>query len=415
MAQIAELIKYEGNNTTFIWKHPSEDFNSLTQLIVHESQEAIFMMNGQALDLFGPGRYTLETQNIPKLGKLLNRLTGDRTPFHCEVYFINKTEQMAIKWGTDSKVQYVEPTYGFPISIGASGEMSLRAEDSRKLLLKLVGTENFLSQQQLSTVFRAFLMTKVKTYIAQVIKANAINIFEIDEQLTTFSQELKKLLSSDFSEYGVALEQFFVTTILKPDGDRQYEKFKELYFRQYADVAEAKLRQQTDLIYAQTEAQKVIIDSQAQATKRAQEGYTYQQERGFDVATEVAKNEAVGQFTNLGVGLGTMAGVGGAVAGTVGNAMHDAMQEADAQPTAGTVCASCGEALPAGAKFCLNCGERVAPAAPEGTVVCPQCGNTVFKGKFCPECGHKFVSACPKCGKEVIPGAKFCLECGEKL
>ena len=413
MAQIAEIIKYEGDNSTFIWKHPSEDFNSLTQLIVHESQEAIFFMNGQALDLFGPGRYTLETQNIPKIGKFLNRTTGGETPFHCEVYFINKTEQMSIKWGTDSKVQYIEPTYGFPISIGASGEMSLRAEDSRKLLLKLVGTENFLGQQKLIGFFRAFLMTRVKTYIAQVMKANAINIFEIDENLTLFSDSIKNLLVKDFADYGVALEQFFVTNVLKPDGDRQYEKFKELHFRQYADIAEAKLRQQTDLIYAQTEAQKVIIDSQAQATKRAQEGYTYQQERGFDVATEVARNEAVGQFTNLGIGLGTMAGVGGVVAGTVGGAMNDALNQTPAA-TADT-CAKCGAALPANAKFCLECGEKVTPKLPDNMIVCPECGNSVVKGKFCPECGHKFITACPKCGKEIVPGAKFCLECGEKL
>lgn len=335
MSNIAEIIKYEGDNSTFIWKHPCEDFNSLTQLIVHESQEAIFFMNGQALDLFGPGRYTLETENIPKIGKVLNRTTGDKTPFHCEVYFINKAEQMAIKWGTDSKVQYVDPTYGFPISIGTSGEMSLRAEDSRKLLVKLVGTENYLGQQQLIGFFRAFLMTRVKTYIAQVIKANAINIFEIDENLTAFSENIHKLLIPDFADYGIALERFFVTNIVKPDGDRQYEKFKELHFRQYADIAEATLRQKTDLIYAQTEAQKVVIDSQAQATKRAQEGYTYAQERGFDVAEKVAQNEAVGQFTNMGVGLGTMAGVGGAVGGVVGNAVGGALQAASepAQPT----------------------------------------------------------------------------------
>lgn len=335
MSNIAEIIKYEGDNSTFIWKHPCEDFNSLTQLIVHESQEAIFFMNGQALDLFGTGRYTLETENIPKIGKVLNRTTGDKTPFHCEVYFINKAEQMAIKWGTDSKVQYVDPTYGFPISIGASGEMSLRAEDSRKLLVKLVGTENYLGQQQLIGFFRAFLMTRVKTYIAQVIKANAINIFEIDENLTAFSENIHKLLIPDFADYGIALERFFVTNIVKPDGDRQYEKFKELHFRQYADIAEATLRQKTDLIYAQTEAQKVVIDSQAQATKRAQEGYTYAQERGFDVAAKVAQNEAVGQFTNMGVGLGTMAGVGGAVGGVVGNAVGGALQAASepAQPT----------------------------------------------------------------------------------
>ena len=389
MSQIAEIIKYEGDNSTFIWKHPCEDFNSLTQLIVHESQEAIFFMNGQALDLFGAGRYTLETQNIPMIGKVLNRATGDKSPFHCEVYFINKTEQMSIKWGTDSKVQYIEPTYGFPISIGASGEMSLRADNARKLLLKLVGTENFLGQQKLVSFFRAFLMTRVKTYIAQVMKSNAINIFEIDENLTSFSESIRKLLIADFADYGIALEQFLITNIVKPDGDRQYEKFKELHFRQYADIAEAKLRQQTDLIYAQTEAQKVIIDSQAQATKRSQEGYTYAQERGFDVAEKIAQNEAVGQMTNLGVGLGTMAGVGGVVGGVVGNAVGDALNNtAPVAPKAadGGFCDNCGAKLALGAAFCDECGTAVAKV----NDVCANCGYKFERpGKFCPKCGTK--------------------------
>lgn len=325
MSKIADVIKYEGDNSTFIWKHPCEDFNSFTQLIVHESQEAIFMMNGQALDLFGAGRYTLETQNIPILSKYINRTTNDKTPFHCEVYFINKTEQMAIKWGTDSKIQFVEPTYNFPLSIGASGEMSLRAEDSRKLLLKLVGTERDLSQSKLTLYFRAFLMTKVKSYIAQVIKEQKINIFEIDEYLNNLSTVLHSMLIPDFEDYGIALERFFVTTIAKPDGDSTYEKFKSLHFRQYADIAEAKIRQQVSVIDAETKAQQTVIDSKAQAVKRQQEGYTYQQERGFDVAEKVAQNEAVGEFTNMGVGLGTMAGVGGAVGGVVGGTVNNAM------------------------------------------------------------------------------------------
>lgn len=385
---IAEIIKYEGDNSTFIWKHPCEDFNSLTQLIVHESQEAVFMMNGQVLDIFGAGRYTLETQNIPKLGKLLNRTTDDKTPFHCEVYYINKTEQMAIKWGTDSKVQYIEPTYGFPISIGASGEMALRAEDSKKLLLKLVGTENYLGQAKLVSFFRSFLMTRVKTYIAQVIKANAINIFEIDENLTAFSENIKKLLVNDFADYGVSLEQFFVTTIVKPDGESQYEKFKSLHFRQYADIAEAKLRQQVSVIDAQTEAQKTIIDSQAQATKRRQEGYTYQQERGFDVASEVARNEAVGQMTNLGVGLGTMAGVGGVVGGVVGNAVGDALNNATQTKTeiGEAFCDNCGAKLVPGSTFCDECGTAV----PKANDICANCGYKFERlGKFCPKCGTK--------------------------
>ena len=329
MAKIADIIKYEGDNTTFIWKHPCEDFNALTQLIVHESQEAIFMMNGQALDLFGPGRYTLETQNIPLIGKALNIPTGGQTPFHCEVYFINKTEQMAIKWGTDSKVQFMEPTFNFPLAIGASGEMSLRVNDSRKLLIKLVGTEDFLGQAGLTRYFRAFLMTRVKSYIAQVIRQQKINIFEIDAHLNELSAALMELLRPDFDDYGIALERFFLTTVVKPEGEPTYEKFKSLYFRQYADITEARIRQQTQVIDAETEAQKTVIASQAMATKRAQEGYTYQQERGFDVAQDVAKNEATGQFTNMGVGLGTMAGVGGAVGCLVGNAVNGALDSAD--------------------------------------------------------------------------------------
>ncbi len=406
MGHIAELIKFEGDNSTFIWKHPEEDFNSLTQLVVHESQEAIFMMNGQALDLFGPGRYTLETQNIPEIGKFLKRLTGDKSPFHCEVYFINKTEQMAIKWGTDSKVQFMEPTYQFPIQIGASGEMSLRAEDSRKLLLKLVGTENELSQSRLVQYFRAFLMTKVKSYIAQVIREKGINIFEIDENLSIMSQALHIMLKPDFEEYGVVLEKFFVTTIVKPDGDAAFERFKSLHFRQYADVAEAKLRQQVSVIEQQTEAQRMVIESQALAQKRALEGYTYQQERGFDVAEKVAQNEASGQFTNMGIGMGTMVGVGGALGGMVVNNMNQVMNSMAgsetpaqnmAQPTmqpAGTVqtkvCAKCGNPLAPGAKFCTECGEKVV-TLPTGMVHCPNCGELVAQGKFCPECGNKMI------------------------
>ena len=390
---IIDVIKYEGDNSTFIWKHPSEDFSTKSRLIVHESQEAIFFKDGKALDTFSAGKYTLSTGNIPILSKLINIPFGGDSPFHCEVYFINKTEQMAIRWGTDSKVQYVEPTYKFPISIGASGDMRLSVADSKKLLLKLVGTENFLDRQSLVTYFRGVLMTRVKTYMAQTMRQNAINIFEIDEQLEAFSKDIHAKLIEDFLEYGIDLSHFYVTTIVKPDGDPQYERFKELHFRQYADIAEAKLRQQTEIIDAQTEAQKVVIDSQAQATKRAQEGYTYQQERGFDVAQDAARNEGAGQFTNMGIGLGMMAGVGGGIANMVGGAVNTALGSVNTQP-AGTgapecssaFCENCGAKLTDGAAFCDECGTKV--AVPDN--VCQNCGYQFERqGKFCPKCGAK--------------------------
>lgn len=378
MAHVADIIKYEGDNTTFIWKHPCEDFNSLTQLIVHETQEAIFFMNGQALDLFGPGRYTLETQNLPALGKILNRSTDDKTPFHCEVYFINKAEQMSIKWGTDSKVQYIDPVFNFPVSIGASGDMNLRVEDSRRLLLKLVGTEAFLTQAKLISFFRVFLMTYVKSYIAQVIKEKSINIFEIDAGLPEFSNAIRELLKGHFADYGISLEMFNIATILRPEGDKTYETLRHQYT--------TKIEMDTELLKARTEAQKLVIDSEAQAKKRAQEGYTYQQERGFGVAEQMAQNEGVGNFTNAGIGMGAMMGVGGAVGGVMGGMMNDTVTAFTQVPTAnGNFCDNCGVQLAEDVLFCEECGTPVA-----GAKSCGNCGYEFERpGKFCPKCGTK--------------------------
>ncbi len=388
--KIFDVIKYEGDNSTFVWKHPCEDFNCLSQLIVHENQEAVFFMNGQALDLFGPGRYTLKTQNIPIIGKILNLATGGLNPFHCEIYFINKSEQMAIKWGTDSRIQFIEPTYKFPLSIGASGEMSLQVKDSKKLLVKLVGTESSLSQQNLVTYFRSFLMTKVKTYMAQIIKSESINIFEIDEKLNQFSIEIKKLLLPDFEDYGITLKKFLVNRVMKPDGEMQYEKFKELHFRQYADIAEAKIKQQTEIINAETEAQKKVIDSKAKATKRLQEGYTYQQEKGFNVAEKIAENEAVGEFNNMGIGIGTMAGVGGAVGNMIGGMMTETVKSTTTTQSnnkqTGNFCENCGAQIHEEAEFCEECGAKVV----KSSKVCTNCGYKFERNsKFCPKCGKK--------------------------
>ena len=88
---LSELIKYERDNSTFIWKYPNEDFNNMTELVVNEAQEAVFFANGQVADTFGPGRYKLDADNIPILTGMLNIVTGVSV-FHCTVYFINKTK-----------------------------------------------------------------------------------------------------------------------------------------------------------------------------------------------------------------------------------------------------------------------------------------------------------------------------------
>ena len=230
---LASIIKYEGDNETLVWKHPIEDFNLGSQLIVHESQEAIFFRDGQALDLFGPGRYTLETQQLPLLEKLYELPTDTEGTFHSEVYFINMATQMGIKWGTDSKVRLFDPASGLHIELGASGEFNIRVVDSRRLLLKVVGTTGALGQEDLlgggSTrgIFRALVMTQVKSYLAQAIKECGINILEIDAHLMDLSSALRERINVGLEDYGVTMPEFFLSRIVTPDDDPNYRRMKE--------------------------------------------------------------------------------------------------------------------------------------------------------------------------------------------
>jgi hypothetical protein len=160
------------------------------------------------------------------------------------------------------------------------------------------------------------------------MREGKISIFETDEHLEELSGALHRQLVPDFSDYGLAMERFFVTTIAKPDGDRAYERFKEIHLRQYADVAEAQIRQKVGVIEQQTEAQRMVIEADALAEKRKLEGFTYQQQRGFEVAEQLAKNEGVGNFSNMGIGLGMMGGVAAGMGSTVAGITAGAMAAA---------------------------------------------------------------------------------------
>ena len=124
----------------------------------------------------------------------------------------------------------MEPTYGFPVSIGAYGEMSLVVVDSRKFLNKYVNNEQNFNKKALYLYIKSFLKTRIKVHIANLIINKYINIFEIDENLSCFSEQIKEELILDLQEHGITLSKFVILNIATPD-DMNYSKYKELYLK----------------------------------------------------------------------------------------------------------------------------------------------------------------------------------------
>ena len=462
---LASIIKYEGDNETLVWKHPVEDFNMGSQLIVHESQEAIFFRDGQALDLFGAGRYTLETQQLPILEKFYKLPTDTEGTFHSEVYYINMTTQMGIKWGTDSKVRLFDPVTGMHLELGASGEFNIRVTNSRKLLLKLVGTSGGLKQEQLvaangKSYFRTMVMTQVKSYLAAVIRENAINVLEIDERLMELSEALRERINPRLAEYGLEVTEFFVNRVLTPDDDPNFRRMKQQFAEQYLNVRDEQIKKniavaaaERKAVEAQTAVQMKIIGAQGDAEvtriKAQAEADAYKaqamaeaaemQAKGYNqkdvFQTEVQKSYAgaLGQMGGSGGGggmLGDVAGLGmtlGAMGGVIGmtkEAMAPMMNMSGTAPApaaapAGWDCPNCG-AKGITLKFCGECGFRKPEPKAADTWDCPECGNKGITAKFCGECGCRKPEPkaadtwdCPECGNKGIT-AKFCGECGCK-
>ena len=376
--KIADIIKYEGDNSTFIWKHPIEDFNTTTQLIVHESQEAIFFMNGQALDTFGPGRHTLETQNIPFLRKLINIPTDGKTPFHCEVYFINKTVQMAVKWGTDSKARFIDSLTGVPLEIGASGDMNLQVSDGRKLLIKLVGTMNGIAwndengnfTKSLSASFRPLISTAVRTHLAKAIVESNIDILEIDSHLEVLSSALLQKIVPGFEEYGLTIPQFYLTNVVLPEDDPNFRKIRELHtvsFQQRMAQAEAEVRTaqakaQAEITAAQREVELEKQTTQTEVAKRQAERQVIEAQgeagamktKGFAEA-EVMKAKGITEkdYVQADVqkawaeGMGTMGSGSGGGSSTMGDVMGMGIGLAAAQAMSGQFSSMFGGINPA--------------------------------------------------------------------
>ena len=423
---IVDVLKFNSDASIFAWKYPNSELATWSQLIVNEAQEAILIKNGQIADVFGPGRYTLSTDNIPILQSIINLPFGKKSPFSAEVWFINRAFALDIKWGTTTPIQVQDPKYGVFVPMRAFGQFGIQIEDSRRFLTKLVGTMPFFNTKTLTDYFKGLYVTRVKDRLSSCLVKSKISILEINSHLDEISTELETQLRNEFAEYGIRVASFYVNDISVPENDPAVKQLK---------AALAK-RAEMDIL-----------------------GYNYQQERTFDTLNTAAGNKgAAGTVMGAGMGVGMGFGIGGAMGSAVGNMGSvmstteekkncpacgasigaslkfcpecgtDTTKKAEEKPKA--VCSVCGEVLPGNTKFCPECGRKVNPCEncgcdiPDGSNVCPGCGQTLCPNcgkpmahgsKFCPECGYSVVKKCTGCGAELGDNAKFCPECGKKV
>lgn len=432
---IVEVVKYNGGPEVFAWKYPSEELGTWTQLIVNESQEAILFKGGKALDIFGSGRHTLSTNNIPLLNKIVNLPFGGRSPFTAEVWYINKVYSLDIKWGTPSPIQIQDPKYGIFIPVRSNGMFGVQIDDSKKFLIKLVGTLPVFDKSSIVKYFRGLYVTKVKDAISSYLVHKKISMLEINAYIDELSDYMKERIEPTLDEYGIKLASFYVNDISVPEDDPALVKLKAALAKR---------------------AEMNIV------------GYNYQQERSFDTLEGAAKNSnsSSAPIMGAGIGLGMGVGLGGTVGGAFGSISNElktdksdktkecpnchaqmavnqrfcgqcgsdsTKEEEKEKGTEKIVCKSCGCELVGNVKFCPECGKKYNPCPKCGAdleegadtcyvcghefpMKCPNCEKLIAKtSKFCPECGQPLVKRCPKCNTIIEGNPKFCLECGESL
>lgn len=390
---IIDLVRWapQGDTTIYAWRFPETNLTTYTQLLVQESQEAILFSKGRIVGKFGPGKHTLNTENLPLLSSLYGIPFGGKNPFTAEVWYVNKTTPYNIDWQT-SNMSIHDVDYNTQLPLVAKGRYGLRIADAEKFLVKIVGTKHQFDERDITDQFYGEICTKAKSAISKFMLQHHIGFKSISAYLDQLSEFLTEIMSAFMSNLGLELTQFYITGI---DIDTSTENGRR--------VAEA-LSQQSSMSIT---------------------GHTWQQEKMFDVA-----NGAVDGMSNSNGGL-----IGGLMAmsmmgGFGGGSNSGMMAPQYTQPTFGgnqgyqenasmprqesakmVYCSNCSKRFPSTSQFCPYCGDQYNP--------CPRCGTDNAKNaRRCVSCGTQLQmgnSACPNCGTPMPAGASFCGNCGAQV
>lgn len=366
MNQFIEVIEWlDESKDTLLYRFPvaGQEIKNGAQLIVRESQAAVFVFEGQVADVFEPGRYTVEGGNTPILSKLGAWKYGFNSPIKSEVYFVNTKQFTDMKWGTSNPIMLRDADFGI-VRLRAFGAYSLRVADPSEFIKQIAGTNAHFQTEDIDGQLKRAIVTEFSDAIGEM----KIPALDLAAQYKEMGEAIRAKINEDFRGYGLEVTKFYVENIsLPPEVEAAMDKRASMG--------------------ALGDAQK------------------YMQFQAADALRDAAQNEGGG--AGLGAGLGAGFAVGGQMANAFG-----AGPQGSGGGASTVACPNCGKQNVTGAKFCADCGGKMEVAK----VPCVKCGAELREGaKFCSECGSSQEKAkCANCQAELAPGAKFCPECGTK-
>jgi len=389
---IIDLVRWspQGDETIYAFRFPETNLSTYTQLIVQESQEAILFSKGQIVGKFGPGKHTLNTENLPILRNLFGLPFGGKNPFTAEIWFVNKLQPYNIDWAID-RMDIHDADYNVGIPLVASGRYGLKITHAETFLIKIVGTKNSFDQRDLTDQFFGEFSTKTKSTILQFMINNRIGLKQISAHLDSISEHLKNIMLPFWENLGLELTKFYITSI-------EIDSSKEVGRR--------------------------VLDAISRQSAQAIGGYTWQQEQAFGVANNAIDGFSANNSGLLGAVIASnmMGGLGSSGGGGI-------MQPQYNQPTFGgsnaspqindpqssnqikdVFCSNCSKKFKNNQKYCPHCGDSY-----DG---CPKCGTDNDKNaKRCVSCGTQLQTdtlICTNCNSSLAPGSAFCVNCGQQ-
>lgn len=213
------VIKHDVDIDEIAWKFPQENLRLGSQLIVRTGQVAFFCRSGRIYDEFTEGTYTIRSNNLPLLDKLINLPFGNQSPFQAEVWFISTLMKLDSKWGTVKPVLLEDPKYGIVVPVRAFGQYGIQVKNPRIVFESLIGTLQYFTNRELTSYFAGLIVTRASDIIAEQVAIKGVSILKISSLLQDLSEEIMEHLIPQFERFGFNLVNFFIMSINVPEDD----------------------------------------------------------------------------------------------------------------------------------------------------------------------------------------------------